>query len=199
MVYWKLYEVKVHQYGIKTVLEFVDSNSDSMEIKVIGVGGAGCNVVNYMIDNHVDGVEFICANTDAEALKNVNGGTVVHLGKHLTKGLDARANHEMGRQSAIEDRENISEMLENAHMVFVIAGMGGGTGTGAAPVIAEIAKDMGILTVAVVSRPFRFEGKKRSSIAEEGIKKLSGYVDLLITIDNEKIIRTLGGNTSLLE
>ncbi len=181
------------------MFELVDSIPQSAEIKVIGVGGGGGNALNHMLMSNVEGVEFICANTDAQALKNVEAKTILQLGNQVTKGLGAGANPEIGRQAAMEDRERIAELLEGADMVFITAGMGGGTGTGAAPVIAQIAKELGILTVAVVTRPFAFEGRKRMHLAEAGIKALGEHVDSLITIPNEKLLAVLGENTSLLK
>ena len=181
------------------MFELVDSVPQNAVIKVIGVGGGGGNAVRHMISSEVDGVEFICANTDSQALKDVDAKTVLQLGHSITKGLGAGANPEVGRQAAMEDRERIVEVLHGADMVFVTAGMGGGTGTGGAPVVAEIAKEMGILTVAVVTRPFPFEGRKRMKIAEEGIKQLTDRVDSLITIPNEKLLEVLGKSTSLLD
>ncbi|SEI40278.1 cell division protein FtsZ [Allopseudospirillum japonicum] len=168
-------------------------------IKVIGVGGGGGNAVNHMVANHIEGVEFICANTDAQALKNVAAKSVLQLGSEITKGLGAGANPEIGRQAAIEDRELIAEALSGADMVFITAGMGGGTGTGGAPVVAEVAKEMGILTVAVVTKPFSFEGRRRMTLADEGIRQLSQHVDSLITIPNEKLLAVLGKNFRLLD
>lgn len=167
-------------------------------IKVIGVGGGGGNAVEHMVAEGVNGVEFICANTDAQALKNSNAAVHIQLGDQLTKGLGAGANPEVGRQAAEEDKEKLKSILEGADMVFVTAGMGGGTGTGAAPVVAEIAKEMGILTVAVVTKPFLFEGRQRSLVAEEGIARLSQHVDSLITIPNNKLLTVLGKNISLI-
>ena len=181
------------------MFELVDSIAQSAVIKVIGVGGGGGNAVRHMINSEVDGVEFICANTDSQALKDLDSKTVLQLGQSVTKGLGAGANPDVGRQAAMEDRERIAEVLKGADMVFVTAGMGGGTGTGGAPVVAEIAKEMGILTVAVVTRPFPFEGRKRMKVAEEGIKQLTDRVDSLITIPNEKLLEVLGKNTSLLD
>ena len=179
--------------------EIADSYSQKAVIKVIGVGGGGGNAVNHMVNSHIEGVDFICANTDAQALKNVNARSVIQLGNALTKGLGAGANPEIGRQAALDDRERILEVLDGADMVFITSGMGGGTGTGAAPVIAEIAKEAGILTVAVVTKPFHFEGKKRRAIAEKGIEELGQFVDSLITIPNEKLLPVLGKNVSLIE
>ncbi|MBM7061623.1 cell division protein FtsZ [Pseudomonas sp. UL073] len=180
------------------MFELVDNVPQSAVIKVIGVGGGGGNAVNHMIKNNIEGVEFICANTDAQALKNVGARTVLQLGTGVTKGLGAGTNPEIGRQAAMEDRERICEVLQGADMVFITTGMGGGTGTGAAPIIAEVAKDMGILTVAVVTRPFPFEGRKRMQVAEEGIRALADSVDSLITIPNEKLLTILGKDASLL-
>jgi len=181
------------------MFEIVDNIPESAEIKVIGVGGGGGNAVRHMIESEVQGVEFICANTDAQALKSLYGSTLLQLGNGVTKGLGAGANPDIGRQSALEDRERIADVLQGADMVFVTAGMGGGTGTGAAPIIADVARELGILTVAVVTRPFLFEGKKRMAIAEEGIRQLKDKVDSLITIPNEKLLAVLGKNVSLLE
>ncbi|MDH0144499.1 cell division protein FtsZ [Aquipseudomonas alcaligenes] len=180
------------------MFELVDNVPQSAVIKVIGVGGGGGNAVNHMIKNNIEGVEFICANTDAQALKNVGARTVLQLGPGVTKGLGAGTNPEIGRQAAMEDRERIAEVLNGADMVFITTGMGGGTGTGAAPIIAEVAKEMGILTVAVVTRPFPFEGRKRMQVADEGIRALSDCVDSLITIPNEKLLTILGKDASLL-
>jgi cell division protein FtsZ len=180
------------------MFELVESVAQSAEIKVIGVGGGGGNAVHHMINNQVEGVEFICANTDAQALHNLKAKTILQMGSNITKGLGAGANPEIGRQAALEDRDEIAEILSGADMVFITAGMGGGTGTGAAPIVAEVAREMGILT-AVVTRPFPFEGKKRSKIAEEGIQLLSEHVDSLITIPNEKLLDVLGKEATLLE
>jgi cell division protein FtsZ len=181
------------------MFELVDNVPQTAVIKVIGVGGGGGNAVKHMIGGSVDGVEFICANTDAQALSDISSRTVLQLGCGITKGLGAGANPEIGRQAALEDRDRIAEVLAGADMVFITAGMGGGTGTGAAPIVAEIAKDLGILTVAVVTRPFKFEGKKRALIADEGLIELQQHVDSLITIPNEKLLSVLGKNTSLLD
>ncbi|WP_111657267.1 cell division protein FtsZ [Isoalcanivorax indicus] len=176
-----------------------DSVPHGAVIKVVGVGGGGGNAVDHMVRSNVDGVEFICANTDAQALRNATARTVIQLGNQVTKGLGAGANPDVGRQSAIEDRERLAELLEGADMVFVTAGMGGGTGTGAAPIVAEVARELGILTVAVVTKPFPFEGRKRMKVAEQGIEALREHVDSLITIPNEKLQSVLGGSTSLLD
>jgi len=181
------------------MFELVDSIPQNAVIKVIGVGGGGGNAVSHMIANHVDGVDFVCANTDAQALNSLSAKTLLQMGSTVTKGLGAGANPDIGRQAALEDRDEIAEILSGADMVFITAGMGGGTGTGAAPVFAEVARDMGILTVAVVTRPFTFEGKKRSALADVGISELSEHVDSLITIPNEKLLDVLGKNASLLE
>lgn len=179
------------------MFEMIDNQQENAVIKVVGVGGGGGNAVEHMLSENIDGVEFICANTDAQALKNSNAKVVVQLGEELTKGLGAGANPQVGRDSAEENREQIKEILHGADMVFITAGMGGGTGTGAAPVFAEIAKSMGILTVAVVTKPFSFEGKQRALAAEEGISRLVQYVDSLITIPNNKLLTVLGKNISL--
>lgn len=167
-------------------------------IKVVGVGGGGGNALEHMVAENIDGVEFICANTDAQALRNSKAKIHIQLGEQLTKGLGAGANPQIGRESAEEDREAIKEILNGADMVFITAGMGGGTGTGAAPVFAEVAKELGILTVAVVTKPFAFEGKQRSMAADEGIRRLSEQVDSLITIPNNKLLSVLGKNITLL-
>lgn len=180
------------------MFELVDNIPQNAKIKVIGVGGGGGNAVHHMITNQVNGVEFICANTDAQALNNLKAKTILQLGSNITKGLGAGADPEKGRQAALEDKDEIADILNGADMVFITAGMGGGTGTGAAPIVAEVARELGILTVAVVTRPFPFEGKKRSAIAEEGIKQLSEQVDSLITIPNEKLLDVLGRDSSLL-
>ncbi|MBF7730356.1 cell division protein FtsZ [Pseudomonas sp. N040] len=180
------------------MFELVDNIPQSAVIKVIGVGGGGGNAVNHMMRSNIEGVEFICANTDAQALKNVGAQRVLQLGPGVTKGLGAGTNPEIGRQAAMEDRERIAEILAGADMVFIATGMGGGTGTGAAPIIAQVAKEMGILTVAVVTRPFPFEGKKRMQVADDGIRALGECVDSLITIPNEKLLTILGKDASLL-
>ena len=179
--------------------ELVDSYNQNAVIKVIGVGGGGGNAVNHMVNSQIEGVDFICANTDAQALKTLHSRSVIQLGNALTKGLGAGANPDVGRQAALDDRDRILEVLDGADMVFITAGMGGGTGTGAAPVIAEIAREAGILTVAVVTKPFAFEGKKRRDIAEKGIDELSQFVDSLITIPNEKLLPVLGRDVSLMK
>lgn len=180
------------------MFELVENYTPSAEIKVVGVGGGGSNAVAQMIDANIEGVEFIAANTDAQALRLFKGRTLLQIGASVTKGLGAGANPEVGRQAALEDRDRIMEMLNGADMVFVTAGMGGGTGTGAAPVIAQVAKELGILTVAVVTKPFHFEGKRRMTIAEQGIEELSKYVDSLITIPNSKLPEVMGEDALLL-
>ncbi len=181
------------------MFELVDSAPAHAVIKVIGVGGGGGNAVEHMVVQEIEGVEFICANTDAQALHNLSTKTLLQLGTSITKGLGAGANPSMGKEAALEDKERIAEVLSGADMVFVTAGMGGGTGTGAAPIVAEVAKSLGILTVAVVTKPFMFEGKKRMVLAEEGIRELSQHVDSLITIPNEKLLSIMGTDTPLLE
>ena len=174
-------------------------NSNNAVIRVIGVGGGGGNAVEHMVASEIEGVEFVCVNTDAQALKNNAVRTVLQLGTNVTKGLGAGANPEIGRQAALEDRERLVDLLEGSDMVFITAGMGGGTGTGASPVIAQIAREMGILTVAVVTKPFPFELKRRMTIAQEGITELSEHVDSLITIPNEKLLSVLGDRVTLKE
>lgn len=181
------------------MFELVDSVQESAVIKVVGVGGGGGNAVRHMLNSDVEGVEFICANTDAQALKDLDARQIIQLGGAITKGLGAGANPEIGRQAALEDRERIADALSGADMVFITAGMGGGTGTGAAPVVAQVARELGILTVAVVTKPFLFEGGKRMSMAESGLRDLEESVDSLITIPNEKLLAVMGKNTSLLD
>jgi len=180
------------------MFELSNNSSHGAVIKVIGVGGGGGNAIEHMISENIEGVEFICANTDMQALKKSNASTIMQLGDEMTKGLGAGADPEIGRQAAEEDRERIHEILRGADMVFITAGMGGGTGTGAAPVFAEIAKQLGILTVAVVTKPFVFEGRKRMTIADAGIRSLAQHVDSLITIPNNKLLTVLGKNITLL-
>jgi cell division protein FtsZ len=180
------------------MFEMVENYTPNAMIKVIGVGGGGGNAVAQMIDANIEGVEFIAANTDAQALRQFKGKTILQIGSSVTKGLGAGANPEVGRQAALEDRDHIMETLAGADMVFITAGMGGGTGTGAAPVIAQAAKEMGILTVAVVTKPFHFEARRRMAIAEKGIEELAQHVDSLITIPNSKLAEVLGGETLLL-
>lgn len=181
------------------MFELIDSYPSNAVIKVVGVGGGGGNAVEHMVNANINGVDFICANTDAQALKNLHAQTLLQLGSNITKGLGAGANPDVGKQSALEDRERIREVLEGADMVFITAGMGGGTGTGGAPVVAEIARDLGILTVAIVTKPFPFEGKRREQIAQAGINELGKHVDSLISIPNDKLLSVLGKNVSLLE
>ncbi|MBX3662710.1 MAG: cell division protein FtsZ [Burkholderiales bacterium] len=178
------------------MIELIDAQAQEAVIKVIGVGGCGGNAVDHMIVQGVQGVEFICANTDAQALKRNQAKTQLQLGGEITKGLGAGANPEIGRQAALEDRERIAELISGADMLFLTAGMGGGTGTGAAPVVAEIAKELGILTVAVVTKPFAFEGK-RQRIAQEGLDALAQHVDSLIVIPNDKLMQVLGNSITL--
>ncbi len=181
------------------MFELMDTYSQSAVIKVIGVGGGGGNAVQHMANTAIDGVDFICANTDSQALKSTDVKTVLQLGNEITKGLGAGANPVVGREAALEDQERIAESITGADMLFITAGMGGGTGTGAAPVVAEIAEELGILTVAVVTKPFKFEGKKRMQIANVGIDELVKHVDSLITIPNEKLLTVLGRDTDLLK
>ena len=181
------------------MFELVDNVQQNAVIKVVGVGGGGGNAVRHMLNSDIEGVEFICANTDAQALKNLDARQIIQLGGNITKGLGAGANPEVGRQSALEDRDRIAEALSGSDMVFITAGMGGGTGTGAAPIVAEVARELGILTVAVVTKPFQFEGGKRMSVAESGLKELEESVDSLITIPNEKLLAVMGKKTSLLD
>ncbi len=181
------------------MFELIDNVPESAVIKVIGVGGGGGNAVKHMIANQIEGVDFICANTDAQALTDIESKTRLQLGGDITKGLGAGANPMVGRDAALADRDRIAESIRGADMVFITAGMGGGTGTGAAPVVAEVARDLGILTVAVVTRPFSFEGKKRTAIAQAGLAELEQYVDSLITIPNERLLEVLGKSTSLLD
>lgn len=181
------------------MFEFMDSHTDEAVIKVIGVGGGGGNAVEHMVRQNIEGVEFITVNTDAQALRNSSANTTLQIGGGITKGLGAGANPEVGRDAAMEDRESLRELLAGSDMVFIAAGMGGGTGTGAAPIVAEVAREMGILTVAVVTKPFSFEGKKRMGFAAHGIEELSKNVDSLITIPNDKLLKVLGRGISLLD
>jgi len=180
------------------MFELIEKLMPHAVIKVIGVGGGGGNAVAHMVNSHVEGVDFICANTDAQALKNSGAKITLQLGTNVTKGLGAGANPEVGRQAALEDRERIVEVLSGADMVFITAGMGGGTGTGAAPVVAQLAKEMGILTVAVVTKPFPFEGRRRMQVALKGMEDLTQHVDSLITVPNEKLLTVLGREVTLL-
>ena len=181
------------------MFELMETKSESAVIKVVGVGGGGSNAVHHMLSANIEGVDFICANTDAQALKSCSVPVTLQMGVNITKGLGAGANPEVGRQAAQEDCERIKEVLQGADMVFITAGMGGGTGTGAAPVVAQLAREMGVLTVAVVTKPFPFEGKKRMEVAMHGIRELSETVDSLITIPNEKLLTVLGKSASLLD
>lgn len=180
------------------MFEKIDNQPENAVIKVIGVGGGGGNAVEHMVHENIDGVTFICANTDAQALRNSSAEVLIQLGEELTKGLGAGANPQVGREAAEEDRERIKQVLQGADMVFITAGMGGGTGTGGAPVVAEIAKELGILTVAIVTKPFSFEGRQRALSADEGIRRLAEHVDSLITIPNNKLLSVLGKNITLL-
>jgi cell division protein FtsZ len=180
------------------MFELAEKNPQNAVIKVVGIGGGGGNAVEHMMASSIEGVEFICANTDAQALRNSSAHTLIQLGEEMTRGLGAGANPEVGRRAAEEDRERIKDILSGADMVFITAGMGGGTGTGAAPIFAQIAKELGILTVAVTTKPFSFEGKVRMQVAEAGIANLSQYVDSLITIPNNKLLSVLGKNVSLM-
>ena len=179
------------------MFELVDAANQAAVIKVVGVGGGGGNAVNHMVKAEVEGVDFICANTDAQALKASSARNIIQLGNTITHGLGAGADPDIGRQSALEDRDRIMDVLEGADMVFITAGMGGGTGTGAAPVVAQVAKEMGILTVAVVTKPFSFEGRKRAEVANNGIRELSQFVDSLITVPNDRLMDVLGSEVSL--
>ena len=181
------------------MFELMDAHSQSAIIKVIGVGGGGGNAVSHMVNAGIEGVDFVCANTDAQALNTARVKTALQIGCNITKGLGAGADPDIGRQAAMEDRDRIVEVIEGADMLFITAGMGGGTGTGAAPVVAQVAKELGILTVAVVTRPFEMEGSKRMTIADQGIAELGKYVDSLITIPNEKLLAVLGSDTTLID
>ncbi len=181
------------------MFELMDGYSQTAVIKVLGIGGGGGNAVAHMVRQGIEGVDFICANTDAQALKGAKVKTGLQIGCNITKGLGAGANPEVGRQAAMEDRDRIQEVIEGADMLFITAGLGGGTGTGAAPVVAQLAKEMGILTVAVVTKPFGMEGPKRLRVAEQGIAELGRFVDSLITIPNEKLLSVLGPSTTLLD
>ncbi len=181
------------------MFDLVDTINDAPVIKLIGVGGGGSNAVQHMVAQGIEGVDFVCANTDAQALKGMAAPTVLHIGQSITKGLGAGANPEVGRQAAMEDRDRIQDIIQGTDMLFITAGMGGGTGTGAIPVVAQIAREMGVLTVAVVTRPFPFEGQKRMHVAQQGIDELRAHVDSLITIPNEKLLSVLGKNISLID
>jgi cell division protein FtsZ len=181
------------------MFELMDAYSQSAVIKVIGVGGGGGNAVAHMVSSGIDGVEFMCVNTDSQALKHAKVKTALQIGCNITKGLGAGADPEVGRQAAMEDRDRIVELVEGCDMLFITAGMGGGTGTGAAPVVAQVAKELGILTVAVVTKPFEMEGNKRGYVADHGIAELGKYCDSLITIPNQKLLTVLGPQTTLLD
>jgi cell division protein FtsZ len=181
------------------MFELMDGYSQNAVIKVLGVGGGGGNAVKHMVASGIEGVDFICANTDSQALQSANVRTALQIGCNITKGLGAGADPEVGRQAAMEDRDRIQEVIEGADMLFITAGLGGGTGTGAAPVVAQVARELGILTVAVVTKPFDMEGAKRQSIAETGINDLAKYVDSVITIPNQKLLSVLGAETTLLD
>ncbi len=181
------------------MIELMDTHSKDPVIKVIGVGGGGGNAVQHMVNAGIEGVEYLCLNTDVQALNKMDNKSTMQIGSSITKGLGAGADPGIGRQAALEDRERIQEAIEGTNMLFITAGMGGGTGTGAAPVIAQIAKEMGILTVAVVTKPFGFERKKRMEQAEAGIRELSSVVDSLITIPNDKLKIVLGKDTTVME
>ncbi len=181
------------------VFDFNQAAAENAEIKVIGVGGGGMNAVNRMIEANLAGVEFIAANTDSQALTNSQAKIKIQLGDKLTKGLGAGANYEIGKKAAEEDRDHIAEVLEGSDMVFITAGMGGGTGTGAAPIVAEVAREVGALTVAIVTKPFTFEGRKRSNAAELGIKNLKDRVDAIIVIPNDKLLEISQENVTMLE
>ncbi len=181
------------------MFELMDARNQSAIIKVIGVGGGGGNAVAHMVDAGIEGVDFVCANTDAQALQGARARTALQIGCNITKGLGAGSDPDIGRQAAMEDRDRIHEVIEGADMLFITAGMGGGTGTGATPIVAQVAKELGILTVDVVTKPFNMEGSKRMMIAEYGISELGKYVDSLITIPNEKLLSVLGGETTLLD
>lgn len=184
---------------MSTLYTFEDNSAQSANIKVIGVGGGGGNALNNMIEHRLRGVDFIVANTDAQAIEHSSAETKLQLGTDITRGLGAGANPQIGRDAAESEREHLREFFQNTDMVFITAGMGGGTGTGAAPIIAEVAKEMGVLTVAVVTKPFNFEGKRRLRQAEAGIDELRKHVDTLITIPNQKLIGAVGKHTSMLE
>jgi cell division protein FtsZ len=181
------------------MFELMDGYSQNAVIKVLGVGGGGGNAVKHMVTAGIEGVDFICANTDSQALQSSNVRTALQIGCNITKGLGAGADPEVGRQAAMEDRDRIQEVVEGADLLFITAGLGGGTGTGAAPVVAQVARELGILTVAVVTKPFGMEGAKRASVADQGINDLAKYVDSLITIPNEKLLSVLGPETTLLD
>src|ERR1700744_1990804 len=181
------------------MFELMDTYSQSAVIKVLGVGGGGGNAVSHMVQAGLEGVDFICINTDAQALKHSKVRTALQIGCNITKGLGAGADPEVGRQAAMDVRDRIIELIEGCDLFFIAAGMGGGTGRGAAPVVAQVAKELGILTVAVVTKPFEMEGNKRSFVGDHGIVELSKYCDSLITIPNQKLLSVLGSSTTLLD
>lgn len=181
------------------MFELMETGGQQAVIKVLGIGGGGGNAVDHMLTAHLEGVEFVNANTDAQALRRSGVSKMLQLGENLTKGLGAGANPDVGRQAAIEDRDKLAEVLDDVDLLFITAGMGGGTGTGAAPIIAQLAKEKGVLTVAVVTRPFKFEGQKRCDTAQQGINELAEIVDSLIVIPNDRILEVLGGSATLLE
>ncbi|MDH3646380.1 MAG: cell division protein FtsZ [Gammaproteobacteria bacterium] len=181
------------------MFELMDAHSQNAVIKVIGVGGGGGNAVAHMVRTGIDGVDFICANTDAQALKSTNVPTALQIGCNITKGLGAGSDPEVGRQAGMEDRDRIQEVIESSDMLFITAGMGGGTGTGAAPIVAQVAKELGILTVAIVTKPFIMEGSKRMNVADDGIGELARFCDSLITIPNQKLLSVMGHSTTLLD
>lgn len=181
------------------MFELMDAYNQSAVIKVLGIGGGGGNAVSHMVHTGIEGVDFMCINTDAQALKHSNVKTAIQIGANITKGLGAGANPDIGRQAAMEDRDRIIELIQGTDMLFLTAGMGGGTGTGAAPIVAQIARELGILTVAVVTRPFNMEGGKRAAVADVGMSELAKHVDSLITIPNQKLLTVLGPKTTLLD
>ena len=181
------------------MFELMETSGQQAVIKVLGIGGGGGNAVDHMLSANLEGVEFINANTDSQALRRSGVSKILQLGENLTKGLGAGTNPDVGRQAASEDRDKIAEVLDGTDMLFLTAGMGGGTGTGAAPVVAQLAREKGILTVAVVTRPFKFEGGRRIEAANQGIKELSELVDSLIIIPNERILEVMGGQVTLLD
>ena len=195
----QVFEQNDYQSETTNMFELIDNVAQQAVIKVIGIGGGGGNAVDHMMAGDFDSVEFVNANTDAQALNRSTAASKLQLGCNLTKGLGAGANPEIGCQAAMEDRDRIAEVIDHADMVFITAGMGGGTGTGAAPIVAQIAREQGALTVAVITKPFPFEGNKRMSVAEQGIEELSEYVDSLITIPNERVLDVMGKQATLLD
>ena len=181
------------------MFELMDAYNQSAVIKVLGIGGGGGNAVSHMVATGIEGVDFMCINTDAQALKHSNVKTAIQIGANITKGLGAGANPDIGRQAAMEDRDRIIEMIQGCDMLFLTAGMGGGTGTGAAPIVAQIARELGILTVAVVTRPFNMEGNKRANVADAGMNELAKHVDSLITIPNQRLLAISGSSLSMMD